>query len=189
MILSVTSDAPNPFASAVRIAAVRIAPVSLTGCEDRVCEDRLMRPRPRTSDCSPWPGFCPIVLGIWLFLSPFAAFPQAQTQAAAAGAAATAELPPPPKTQTIDTYIHQGWDTLSRSSSECTPLVGPKVTTEPVLYLPADVPTPPEITRMQSQCKVSVQRLPHAITRFGQMRSSEIRQTGLLYLPNRYVVP
>ena len=148
-----------------------------------------MRPRPRTSDCSPWPGFCHFVLGIWLFLSPSAAFPQAQTQAPAAGAAATAELPPPPKTQSIDTYIHQGWDTLSRSMSDCTSLVDPKVTTEPVLYLPADVPTPPEITRMQSQCKVSVQRLPHAITRFGQMKSSEIRQTGLLYLPNRYVVP
>jgi alpha,alpha-trehalase len=114
---------------------------------------------------------------------------QSQTQAPAAVPGAQAVLPPPPQTQSIDAYIHQSWDSLSRSISNCQSLVDPKVTTVPVLYLPADVPMPPEITRMQSQCNVRVLRLPQVITRFGQMRPAQIPQTGLLYLPNRYVVP
>ena len=34
----------------------------------------------------------------------------------------------PSSSLTIDAYIHQGWDSLSRSMSECKSLVDPKVT-------------------------------------------------------------
>ena len=91
--------------------------------------------------------------------------------------------------ETIDTYIHQGWDTLSRSMTECKSLVDPKVTAPPLLYLPQGVPTPPELLRLHSECNVHIARLPHRIERLGDVKESEIPQPGLLYLPNRYVVP
>ncbi len=105
------------------------------------------------------------------------------------GPGAVKQLPQPPKVRPIDTYIHDSWDTLSRSMSECKSLIDPKVNTEPLLYLPADVPMPADVTRMETHCKVRVQRLPHPIHHFGEMQPSELTAPGLLYLPNRYVVP
>jgi alpha,alpha-trehalase len=93
-----------------------------------------------------------------------------------------------PKTN-IDTYIHQGWDTLSRSMSECKSLIDPKVTTPPVLYLPHGAPTPPELLSLNSQCKIDIEHLPHRIVKLDDVKQSEIPAPGLLYLPNRYVVP
>jgi alpha,alpha-trehalase len=89
----------------------------------------------------------------------------------------------------ILTYIHNTWDTLSRSMSDCKSVVDPKVTTAPILYLPADLPTPASVTAMQKLCKVEVRRLPRKITHMGDVKVSEIPKEGLLYLPNRYVVP
>jgi alpha,alpha-trehalase len=103
----------------------------------------------------------------------------------------TALSPPPgtPKTETIDQYIHHGWDSLSRSMAECKSLIDPKVTTPPVLYLPLGAATPPELVRLQSQCKIQIEHLPHRIEHLGDVKGSEIPRAGLLYLPNRYVVP
>ena len=95
----------------------------------------------------------------------------------------------PSSSLTIDAYIHQGWDSLSRSMSECKSLVDPKVTAPPVLYLPFGAPTPPELLRLRSQCKIQIAHLPHRIEHLGDVKESEIPQPGLLYLPNRYVVP
>jgi alpha,alpha-trehalase len=86
-------------------------------------------------------------------------------------------------------YIDGGWDTLSRSMSDCKSLVDPKVTTAPVLYLPAGMATPTAVATMQQQCKVEVKHLPRTITHMGDVRVAEIPKEGLLYLPNRYVVP
>jgi alpha,alpha-trehalase len=104
---------------------------------------------------------------------------------------ATALSPPPgtPRTETIDTYIRGGWDSLSRSMAECKTLIDPKVTMAPVLYLPLGAPTPPELLRLGSQCKIQIAHLPHRIKQLGDVKESEIPQPGLLYLPNRYVVP
>jgi alpha,alpha-trehalase len=99
---------------------------------------------------------------------------------------AQAEPVPEP---TIDAYIHHGWDTLSRSMSECQSLIDPKVTTPPLLYLPFGAPTPPELLRLRTQCKIQIAHLPHRIQHLGDVRESEISKPGLLYLPNRYVVP
>ena len=73
--------------------------------------------------------------------------------------------------------------------SECRSVVDPKVTTEPILYLPAGMATPPAVVAMQSQCKVDVEHLPHKVTKMGDISVNEISHPGLLYLPNRYVVP
>jgi alpha,alpha-trehalase len=86
-------------------------------------------------------------------------------------------------------YIDHGWDTLSRSMTDCKSLVDPKVTTAPVLYLPAGIATPPALIAMQHQCKVEVRYLPRKITHIGEVQTSELPVEGLLYLPNPYVVP
>jgi alpha,alpha-trehalase len=99
-----------------------------------------------------------------------------------------AQAQPAPE-PTIDAYIHHGWDTLSRSMSECQSLIDPKVTTPPVLYLPLNAPTPPELLRLRTQCKIQIAHLPHRIQDLGDVKESEIAKPGLLYLPNRYVVP
>jgi alpha,alpha-trehalase len=93
------------------------------------------------------------------------------------------------RAETIDSYIHNGWDTLSRSMAECKTLVDPKVNAAPLLYLPMGAPTPPELLRLRSQCNIQIAHLPHRIVHIGDVKESEIPHPGLLYLPNRYVVP
>ncbi len=86
-------------------------------------------------------------------------------------------------------YIDGAWTTLSRSMTDCKSLVDPKVTTAPVLYLPAGMAVPPEVSKAQHQCNVEVHYLPRKITHLGDVRVSELPTEGLLYLPNRYIVP
>lgn len=89
----------------------------------------------------------------------------------------------------IDDYIAHGWDTLSRSMTECKSLVDLKVTTAPVLYLPAKFAIPAAVAATQSECHVEVRHLPRAIHAIGEVRPQELPVEGLLYLPNKYVVP
>jgi alpha,alpha-trehalase len=90
---------------------------------------------------------------------------------------------------TILTYIHNGWSSLSRSMADCKSLIDPKVTTPPILYLPAGMATPPALAAAHRQCNVTVQHLPRKITHMGDVRVAEIPAEGLLYLPKPYVVP
>lgn len=89
----------------------------------------------------------------------------------------------------IRTYIANAWETLSRSMNDCKSVVDPKVKTEQVMYLPAGMAVPDAVTKLQQTCQVEVRRLPHAIHRIGEVRPNELPAEGLLYLPNRYVVP
>jgi alpha,alpha-trehalase len=118
-----------------------------------------------------------------LFLAAVPVWSQATTGSSLSPAPGT------PHTESIDSYIHHGWSTLSRSMAECKSLIDPKVTTTPVLYLPFGAPTPPELVRLRSQCKIQIEHLPHRIQQLGDVKTSEISRPGLLYLPNRYVVP
>ncbi len=86
-------------------------------------------------------------------------------------------------------YIDSGWNSLSRSMTDCKSLVDPKVTTTPVLYLPADMAVPSAVAAVQKQCKIEVRNLPRKIIHMGDVRVAEIPHEGLLYLPNPYVVP
>ncbi len=86
-------------------------------------------------------------------------------------------------------YIHGAWDNLSRSMTDCKSLIDPKVTTTPILYLPAGMAVPPAVASVQQQCKIEVRNLPRKITHMGDVRVAEIPDEGLLYLPNPYVVP
>jgi alpha,alpha-trehalase len=89
----------------------------------------------------------------------------------------------------ILTYISNGWASLSRSMSDCKSVADSKVSTTSVLYLPASMPVPPEVAAMQQKCTVDVRHLPHIIHSIDQVQPSELPVSGLLYLPNRYVVP
>jgi alpha,alpha-trehalase len=106
-----------------------------------------------------------------------------------ASVAATAQSPTAASQAGIREYIASGWDTLSRSMSECKSVGDLKVQTTPVLYLPADLPTPTAVAAMQANCHVDVHHLPRVIHHIGDVQPTELPVEGLLYLPNRYVVP
>ena len=89
----------------------------------------------------------------------------------------------------IRDYIADSWTTLSRSMSECKSVADLKVQTTPVLYLPADLPTPPAVAAMHDTCHVDIRHLPRVIHHINEVHTSELPVEGLLYLPNRYVVP
>jgi alpha,alpha-trehalase len=89
----------------------------------------------------------------------------------------------------IRNYIAAGWDTLTRSMAECKSVVDPKLAAASVLYLPADISEPADVQQLQKQCQLQVKRLPHVIHHLGEIDSGQIEPEGLLYLPEKYVVP
>jgi alpha,alpha-trehalase len=98
-------------------------------------------------------------------------------------------LHPVPSSEATLNYIHSAWDTLTRSMTDCHSLVDIKVTANPVLYMPAEVPPPSEVTALQEKCHVKVLVLPRRIEKIGELQPEELSAQGLLYLPNPYVVP
>ena len=115
----------------------------------------------------------------------------------AAFAASVAPVPVPaaPDSAATLNYIHASWNSLTRSATDCESLADMKVAgaadakTAPVLYLPADIPMPKEVTTLQQNCSVRVLRLPRVIEKLGDVHPEEMPAQGLLYLPNPYVVP
>jgi alpha,alpha-trehalase len=94
----------------------------------------------------------------------------------------------------IDTYIHNSWDALQRSMSDCASFPDSKITdtklaNAPVLYLPDGVKIPAAVKQMQDRCHVTVDHLPKKIRFEGDLLPEQIAKPGLLYLPNPYVVP
>jgi alpha,alpha-trehalase len=94
-----------------------------------------------------------------------------------------------PDPQRTRAYIDRAWDTLTRSMDDCASLADSKIASHPVLYLPADVPTPPKVARLKQQCSVDVRQLPRPITRLAELSPTQLDVQGLLYLPHPYVVP
>ena len=86
-------------------------------------------------------------------------------------------------------YISSGWDTLTRSMTDCQSMTDPKMSTASVLYLPAGFAEPAAVQKLGADCNVQVQQLPVTIHRLGEAGTSNIEPSGLLYLPNKYVVP
>jgi alpha,alpha-trehalase len=95
----------------------------------------------------------------------------------------------PAQATELKTYIHSAWQTLTRTQSDCHSLADPKLTTKPVLYVPADMQLPAAVQEIESKCGVRVTKLPRAIHNMGDVKVSEVQPPGLLYLPNPYVVP
>lgn len=86
-------------------------------------------------------------------------------------------------------YISTAWDTLTRSMTQCQSIVDPKIATQSVLYLPRDSAEPASLQALTNYCNVRVDHLPVVIDHLGQINTSNIDPPGLLYLPNKYVVP
>src|SRR3984885_911044 len=86
-------------------------------------------------------------------------------------------------------YISSAWDTLTRSMTECVSVVDPKIKVAPVLYLPAEVAEPAAVHKLATDCNVRVEHLPVEIKRLGEIDTAKIQPHGLLYLPDKYVVP
>jgi len=91
--------------------------------------------------------------------------------------------------QQIRSYIAAGWDTLTRSLTDCKVIVDPKLAAASVLYLPADFDAPAEVQEMQKRCNVQVKHLPQVVHKLGEIDTSNLEPPGLLYLNNKYVVP
>jgi alpha,alpha-trehalase len=91
--------------------------------------------------------------------------------------------------QPILKYISTGWDTLTRSMSDCSTIVDPKLEAKSVLYVPADFQVPESIRGLESKCKVEVKPLPKVIHKLGEIDTNTFSPHGLLYLEHPYVVP
>src|SRR6266849_4596092 len=89
----------------------------------------------------------------------------------------------------IRQYIAAGWDTLTRSMTDCASVADPKMKVHPVLYLPAGFPVPPAVEKLHANCNVEIQHLPKPIHQLGEIDTNAIHPHGLLYLENKYVVP
>jgi len=73
--------------------------------------------------------------------------------------------------------------------SEYASLVDAKIASNPILYLPADVTVPADVIELYDRCRVQVRSLPRVIEKMGDVRPEDLPAPGLLYLPNKYVVP
>jgi alpha,alpha-trehalase len=89
----------------------------------------------------------------------------------------------------IRSYISSGWDTLTRSLTDCGTVVDTKLATPSIIYVPADFSVPAAVQELEKRCNVRAEHLPMAITRLGEIDPNKIDPPGLLYLENRYVVP
>jgi alpha,alpha-trehalase len=89
----------------------------------------------------------------------------------------------------ILSYIHTGWDSLTRSTNSCGAVSDTKFSSAPVLYLPADFPQPSDLEQLQRDCAVKVEHLPQVIHQLGTTDVESLQPAGLLYLKNKYVVP
>ncbi len=120
-----------------------------------------------------------------LFVLAFAAI-QISNASAQQSSAAPNATPDPGATLA---YIGGAWETLTRSMTDCHSLVDIKVSANPVLYMPAELSRPTDVTALESRCHVQVKALPRRIEKIGDVHPEELPAQGLLYLPNPYIVP
>src|SRR6516164_2687195 len=103
---------------------------------------------------------------------------------------ATGPQPAAAPQESILPYIKHAWNTLGRSMNECSSISDPKfgAGATSVLYLPYGV-TPRAAVAALTKCGVKVENLPKKIAGLGSLMPDQLNAHGLLYLPNKYVVP
>jgi alpha,alpha-trehalase len=110
-----------------------------------------------------------------------------------AASEAAARSAPKPSTskahQELVLYIHNAWQRLTHSMSDCSSLSDPKVKTPPVLYVPLDFQLPANDLRRIQTCKITLLKLPKTIVQMGDLKPEDVPRHGLLFLPYPYVVP
>src|SRR3974390_2924031 len=139
--------------------------------------------RRRSNPHSPSPRIAWSLL--FFLLSQVLAFAQATAPAQANG-----PQPAAAPQENILLYIKNAWNTLGRSMNECSSISDPKfgAGSTSVIYLPSGVTPPPAVAAL-SKCGVKVENLPKKITGLGAIPVADLNAHGLLYLPNKYVVP
>jgi alpha,alpha-trehalase len=85
-------------------------------------------------------------------------------------------------------YIGKGWGVLTRSMEDCKTVAEEKFRAQSMMYVPADEAVPAKAKEVGQRCNVRVEPLPEA-RKIGSVDLSKIKQPGLLYLPEPYVVP
>jgi alpha,alpha-trehalase len=112
--------------------------------------------------------------------------PSEAVQCSSSGVAGAA-----PPERDILKYISQGWGKLTRSTDDCASLVDPKLgnSQQPLVYLPQNTLSLPNLQSLQAECKVRVEVLPQEIIHLGDVSPESLPHQGLLYLPHPYVVP
>src|SRR5260370_10800716 len=61
----------------------------------------------------------------------------------------------------IRSYIAAGWDTLTRSQTNCNNIVDPKLASASVLYVPADFEIPKTVQQMHKSCTAQAEHWPN----------------------------
>jgi len=89
----------------------------------------------------------------------------------------------------IQNYISTGWDRLTRSLDDCETFADPKLAGHPTLYLPANFPELADVQQLPAKCGIQIAHLPQPINGPGEVDPARINPPGLLYLPEKYVVP
>ena len=97
--------------------------------------------------------------------------------------------PTPIHDKDLLSYIRASWQQLARSTEDCASVVDPKIANRPILYLPFGATEPAPVAALETKCHVRVAHLPRTIAHLGDVKPAELPAEGLLYLPNRYVVP
>jgi len=113
----------------------------------------------------------------------FAKEPNESTRPQAPSVAAGEGLTP------ILSYISAGWDTLTRSMTDCSTVVDSKIAAKSILYVPADFTVPNSLRALESKCNVEIKSLPQVIHKLGEIDTNTFYPHGLLYLEHPYVVP
>jgi alpha,alpha-trehalase len=125
---------------------------------------------------------CPrLALALFVFLVAVATAPTTTSAQASAS--------PEHGLDQIRSYIASGWESLTRSMADCKSVVDPKLAATSVLYVPADFDIPAAVQQLEKDCKVRAEHLPAVIHKLGEIDPGKIDPAGLLYLPNKYVVP
>jgi alpha,alpha-trehalase len=124
-----------------------------------------------------------------LFFVAVAAIASLSAGAQDAGSTTSPPVLSSPGSEATLAYIHAAWDTLTRSTSDCHSLTDTKVSTRPVLYLPAEMAITADVAAVEQKCHVTIAHLPRRIQNIADVRPEELPAVGLLYLPNPYVVP
>jgi alpha,alpha-trehalase len=89
----------------------------------------------------------------------------------------------------ILSYISIGWDTLTRSMTDCSTIVDSKIAAKSILYVPADFTVPENLRALETKCNVEIKPLPKVIQKLGEIDTNTLYPHGLLYLEHPYVVP
>ena len=111
---------------------------------------------------------------------------------AAGHAPSTKSLPADEGFHSLDdllTYISGDWDRLTRSMNDCATYFDQKTSGERVLYFPAQAEVPSGLTETLKRCSVRIAHLPEDLIGSGGNLAGKIKDHGLLYLENPYVVP